>query len=283
MKGVAFAVVAVVFILILTLGVFIYADYSLDKEKTLDEKMNEMVKVKHNFYLTQKSLNSTYKISMIQNIFDTMKNGFGQEYWTQSSPSNQDILNYIENQFSYYLSDYDLKANLADISIKSASIEENSFKGNELKTEISSRITVSYLDTVKSKLQEFEIFTPEVYDMVEKTRCIIGAIDEYIEEEIDQCERQYDQLQTDCLSYDNPPPQCDQSYSEFMRNCVDVSESGLISHARSQCNIDNQVSISLDSFSYDSYTASITLYSENYYYHMGKNKEKFELNIKTRG
>jgi hypothetical protein len=108
MKGIVISA-TVIILTIMLIGMaahnLIQTNIILNKEAEIALRKAEIIRTKNTFYLTNRSLETTWFISTVQDIFDAGENSLGVTYWyerdmngmvTEYRPGKDELTNYLE-------------------------------------------------------------------------------------------------------------------------------------------------------------------------------------------
>jgi hypothetical protein len=185
MKGIVISVM----VIILTTMLIGMAAYNLVQTNTIHNKETEIafrkaeiIRTKNTFYLTNRSLETTWFMSTVQDIFDAGENSLGMTYWYERDingvineyrPGKDELTNYLEDNMNEYTEPIErglelpnnVEITISDIEPDFDYVEEPAI--DNIVAEISGNLMVSYADTVSSGVNKNTFEIPTLFlDMI---------------------------------------------------------------------------------------------------------------------
>ena len=121
------------------LSLFTYAVYQLGQthEHLLTFREVEILTVKNTFYLAKESLNKTWSLSTVQNIFGACEKGLGHEYWymqgSEFRPTKEVTEEYIErNMKTFFNIKKYIVVNRVNVTIGKITLKNMTFSDSDM-------------------------------------------------------------------------------------------------------------------------------------------------------
>ena len=143
------------------LSLFTYAVYKLGQthEHLLTFREVEILTVKNTFYLAKESLDKTWSLSTVQNIFEAFENGLGHEYWYQGTefrPTKEVMEEYIRrNMKTFFSIKRYMIVNGVNVTIGKITLKNMTFSDSDMFVSLEYELSVHTSGTDVTKIFEF--------------------------------------------------------------------------------------------------------------------------------